>query len=161
MLSPKRGDVARIAANHAKQLRHERTARPKRAHVKTLGWLTYGALDADTLFIPQLVTIDPADDDYPEYKQVVGVDGWLGAGGPAEVTWQYNTGLFLTGHVITAGQQGASNRVMLDGLSGRPDPFIIENGATYGGEFLGPVMYTPGSGSTDMGLYLIIETVPV
>jgi hypothetical protein len=158
--SPQRGDSARLARSFSEQLRHLRTARPKRAHVKTLSFIMEGGITLDRVFPPALVTIDPASSDYPEYKRIVAIDGWLSTGGPVIIDWFSNDGTFYSGHEITT--TPGTNRVLFDGLSGRPEPVLIENGDTLGGEFLQPIISDePVDTAIHLSCMVIIETVPV
>lgn len=149
----RKGDQARWMSSQSRQTRRLRTARPRRGHVAGPTFIAQGQITMDTFFPPKLVTIDPVSEgDYPEHKQIVAVDGWLSVGGPVMVSWSYNEGYFYEEHEIS----GGSNRIVL------PEPFLIENGDTFGGEWIRPVIAEePAFDCFHIALTPIIETVPV
>lgn len=154
----RQGDQARSARSQAESIRRLRTRRPRDTNVPSLGWHLYGQVTLDWVFIPQPVALDAGLNGAPEHKQIVAIDGWLSA---SEVTldWEHNSGYFYEGHVISG---GSGNRIVFDGQSGRPDPFIIENGDVYGGEWLRPVVAEePAFPAFLLCAAVFIETVPV
>lgn len=156
-----RRDAARAAREREAKLHRVRIARPKRGGVPALGFAMYGQITLATTFVKQVLAIDPLGESYlPEHKQIVGVDGWLSVG-EVTVSWTWNDGIFYPDHVITAGEEGASNRIMFDGRSGRPTPFIVEIEALLQGEWIRPeVSEEPGSMSFDINCVPLIESVP-
>ena len=89
------------------------------------------------------------DGDYPEYKQIVAVDGRTAAG-EVTVSWQHNTGYFHTGHTIVSG----NSRVVL------PTPFIIENDVTLIGQFIRPeIEEEPAVPTSDLLCIAIVDGV--
>jgi hypothetical protein len=152
-----RSDAVRAERARREAMRRVTTTRPRRAHHKTIGFVDRGQITLATFFVPQKVTIDPAERDHPEHKAIVAIDGWLSTG-VVTVSWQHNTGYFYEGHVIS----GGSNPIVFDGLEGRPTPWLIENGETFHGEFLRPeVQEEPESDAFSIGLYITIDNIPV
>ncbi len=151
----RRGDQAQWMRNISEQARRLKTARPRRGGAPAPGWAWYGDVTLDTFFPPQLLTIDPVDEgEYPEYKRIVGFDGWL-LTGSVEVAW-YSEELgtpILSSHDIVAGG-GIGNRVMLD------EPYIIENGVR-GGEMIQPYVLGITGTPRHLTCTFIVETVPV
>ena len=153
----RRGDQARSSRTQAERMRRVLTGRPRDTNVPSLGWHVYGAVTLEWVFIPQPVALDAGENGEPEHKQVVAIDGWLSTS-TVTLNWQHNTGYFYEGHTISG---GSGNRIVFDGQSGRPDPFIIENG-DYGGEWLRPeVAEEPESPAFYLCAAVFIETVPV
>lgn len=148
-----RNDAIRAERARREVMRRLTTNRPRRAHVPSPTWTMEGQITMERYFPPALVTIDPVSDDaYPEHKQVVAVDGWLSVAGPVTISWRHNTGYFYENHEI----EGGSNRVVL------PEPFLIENGELYGGEFLQPeIIAVPAFACFHLSCIAIIETVPI
>ncbi len=151
----RRGDQAQWMRSISEQVRRSRTARPRRGGVPAPGWAWHGAVTLDTFFPPQLLTIDPVDEgEYPEYKRIVGFDGWL-LGGSVTVTWyseELGTPIYV-GHTIV-GAGGIANRVMLE------VPYIIENGSR-GGEMIQPLVTAVSGSPEHLTCSFIVETVPV
>lgn len=158
MLSPKRGDIARLARSHAEQLRHLRVQRPKRNHIKTLSFEMEGQITLARFRGPALVTQDPFDvGEAPEFKQIIAVDGFLETG-EILISWQHNGGYFCENHAVS----GPRNRVLFDGLSGRPEPFIIETEAVDLGEHIRwELTEEPAFPAYNFVGYVIFQTVPV
>lgn len=160
--NPQRGDDARLQRSQLEQMRRVWTGRPRDTNVPSLGWHCYGQVTLAWTFLPQPVGLDAGENDEPEHKQVVAIDGYLETEGVDVILdWAHNGGTFYNGHTIVAGGQGTTNRKVFDGLSGRPDPFIIENG-DLGGEWIRPVV----AEEPDVPAFLLcavvfIETVPV
>ncbi len=153
-LYARRGDAARTARRDGESIRRIRTGRPRVGHVYTLNFVWAGTLPTnptDMLIPPALITIDPVGDgDYPEYKQIIGFDAWII--GEATLKWMSNSGNIVVDHLISG---GSGNRYMLD------EPFIIENGPFFGGEFIQPEVLDLFPTSRDMTAMCLIETVPI
>lgn len=160
--NPQRGDLARMQRNQLERMRLVWTSRPKDTNVPSLGWHCYGQVTLAWEFLPQPIGLDAGENDEPEHKQIVAIDGYLKTEGvDVVVDWAHNTGTFYNGHVITAGEQGAANRTVFDGLSGRPEPFIIQNGDR-GGEWAKPVIAEePELPAFLLACVVFVETVPV
>lgn len=151
------GDHARNARSMAEQMRRQRTGRPRRGHVPSPTWVMEGQITMDRFFPPALITLDPVSEgDYPEYKRIVAVDGWLSIGS-CTINWRANDNYFYEGHAI----EGGTKRVVLDGQGGRPEPYIIENG-DFGGEFIAPeIAEEPPFDAFHLSCIIIVEVVPI
>ncbi len=153
-----RRDALRDQRRRAESNRRLRTRRPVRGHVPSPTWAMEGQVTYERFFLPILVTLDPREEgDYPEYKRIVGVDGWVSNSAVA-VSWAHNDGYLYENHAISV---VGPNRVMFDGLSGRPEPFVIAYGEI-GGEFIRPeILEEPAEPTFHLSCIAILETVPV
>ncbi len=149
----RRGDQAQWMRNQAEQMRRMRTARQRRAHVKTLTFREPGEITFVTFFEPCEIAINPAGSrDYPEHKQIVAINGW-GNTGEVTVNWQHNTGYFYEGHVVSG---GTGNRIIL------PEPFLIEEDPDFGGEWIRPeIAEEPAFTAANFSFSFTVETVPI
>ncbi len=109
------GDSVRTGRSQAHQMRRQRTLRPRRGGIPAPTFIIAGEVTTDILMPPKLIVSEGGD--YPEFKQIVGFDGWLSIGGPVTVNWYSNSSALLLGHEII----GGSNPVTL------AEPFIIED----------------------------------
>lgn len=155
-------DYPRRDAVRAQRARYEaqrriRTSRPRRGGLPFITWAMEGLITLDRFFLPHPATIDPLQEGYlPEYKQILAIDGWLHAGGDVTISWQGNDDYFYLNHLIVAGGFGNANRIWLD------EPFIIENGETFGAESVRPeIQLEPEYPAANLACYALYEVIPV
>lgn len=153
-----RNDAVRAERARREVMRRVTSARPRRAHVKTLTFREPGEITLATFFEPAEIAINPrGDDNRQEYKRIVAVNGW-GSSGEVLISWQYNTGYFFENHMVSG---NVGNRVVFDGLGGRPEPFIIEESELYGGEWIRPeVQEEPVFPASNFSFSFTVETIP-
>lgn len=150
-----RRDALKEQRRRAVNIWRAKTTRKLRGGVPAPGWSWFGPVTLDTYFSPQLVTLDPREvGDYPEYKRIVGFDGWL-LSGSVEVSWaSYELGTYIkTGHDIVGGA-GITNRVMLD------EPYVITYGVR-GGELIQPLITDVEGDAQHLSCIFLVETVPI
>lgn len=118
-----RSDAIRAHRRQLEAQRRLRTRRPLKHHVASPTWQWFGLVTNDSYFLPKKIADDPlGDGDYPEWKAIFFVDGWLSVGGPVVINWRWNDGYFYEGHEIS----GGSNPIEID------PPFVIENDDVHG-----------------------------
>lgn len=138
------GDQARWARSTAEQVRRLRTRRPLRGTVPAPTFIIEGEITTDIVLPPKLIVSEGGP--YPEFKQIIGFDGWLGTGGPVTISWHSNAGAIYTGHEIN----GGSNPIVLD------EPFIVE-----GREWIQIQITAAAPGSYTLSCASIAEMVPI
>jgi hypothetical protein len=144
----RRPDSARTLQTVHRQLRRQRTKRPRRGHSPSPTFIVAGEITLDTFIPPKLIVVDPLGNGaLPEYDRIVAVDGWCGTGG-VTVTWVAESAIFHSGHEVS----GTSNREELE------EPLVLEDGSMW----VQPQIATVDEfGAFNISLAVLLETVPL
>lgn len=136
----RRGDQAQWMANQSRQMRRVRTARPLRGGAPSLSWHITGGVTGGMAIGKHPVSLDPTEEgEVPEYKTIVGFDGYVVDGGDVTIAWEsLDSGIFSPDIELTVNP----NRVLL------AEPYIIENEPDQA-EWIGPTIIADPIQPTD------------
>lgn len=136
--------------------RRLRTRRPRAGHAPSPAWVMEGEINSDRFFPRAPVRINPSgNEDYPEFKAIVGFEGFLESGSVVIDWWANYAATYeaiYEGHTIDA--SNAVNRVLLD------VSYIVDGAMSGRGVWIQPRLSSIDTGSMHLSCVYLVEIDP-